>query len=221
MPVQSTKGLAMRDFDLSLYLVTNRDKMTDEKFFATVEAALKGGVTLVQLREKTAPAREVIELARKLKELCHAYDVPLLIDDRVDIALAADLDGVHLGNDDMDVADARKILGPDKIVGSTAKDLAWAMAEEAKGADYLGVGAIYDTTTHVKTKRTSVETLREINNHNKIPTVAIGGLKIDNLDILRGSGASGISVVTAIMDAENPTEMARELLAKSQEVLGL
>ena len=211
----------MKDFDLSLYLVTNRDGMSDEEFFEKIENALKGGVTLVQLREKTAPAREVIDLAKKLKNLCHSYDVPLLVDDRVDIALAAGLDGVHLGADDMDVADARRILGNDKIVGSTAKSVDWAIDEEKKGADYLGVGAIYDTTTHVKTRRTSVETLREINDSIDIPTVAIGGLKLDNLDILKDSGASGISVVSAIMEASDSLKMSEDLLTKTREILEL
>ena len=211
----------MTNFDLSLYLVTNRDGMSDEEFFEKIENALKGGVTLVQLREKTAPAREVIDLAKKLKNLCHSYDVPLLVDDRVDIALAAGLDGVHLGADDMDVADARRILGNDKIVGSTAKSVDWAIDEEKKGADYLGVGAIYDTTTHVKTRRTSVETLREINDSIDIPTVAIGGLKLDNLDILKDSGASGISVVSAIMEASDSLKMSEDLLTKTREILEL
>jgi len=209
----------MKNFDLSLYLVTNRDKLTDEEFFKTVEESLKGGVSLVQLREKTAPAREVIEIAKKLKELCHSYNVPLLVDDRVDIALAADLDGVHLGNEDMDVADARRILGTDKIVGSTAKNLDWAIAEEKKGADYLGVGAIFETKTHVKTTRTSVETLKEINDNIKIPTVAIGGLNYDNIDILKGSKAKGVSVVRAIMDSKNPYKDAKNLREKVMNVL--
>lgn len=210
----------MKDFDLSLYLVTNRDKLSDEEFFDVIEKSLKGGVTLIQLREKTAPAREVIEIAKKLKNLCHSYDVPLLVDDRVDIALAADLDGVHLGNEDMDVADARKILGDDKIIGSTAKTLDWAIAEEKKGADYLGVGAIFETKTHVKTTRTSVETLKEINQNISIPTVAIGGLNYENIDILKDSGASGISVVRAIMDSKNPEEDARKLFEKTKSILG-
>ena len=209
----------MKNFDLSLYLVTNRDKLTDEEFFKTVEESLKGGVSLVQLREKTAPVREVIEIAKKLKELCHSYNVPLLVDDRVDIALAADLDGVHLGNEDMDVADARRILGTDKIVGSTAKNLDWAIAEEKKGADYLGVGAIFETKTHVKTTRTSVETLKEINDNIKIPTVAIGGLNYDNIDILKGSKAKGVSVVRAIMDSKNPYKDAKNLREKVMNVL--
>lgn len=211
----------MKNFDLSLYLVTNRDKLTDEEFFQTVEQSLKGGVSLVQLREKTAPAREVIELAKKLKELCHYYNVPLLVDDRVDIALAADLDGVHLGNDDMDVADARKILGDEKIIGSTAKNLEWAISEEKKGADYLGVGAIFETKTHVKTKRTSVETLKEINDNITIPTVAIGGLNYENIDILKNSGASGVSVVRAIMDSKNPYEDSKKLKEKIEDILDL
>lgn len=211
----------MKNFDLSLYLVTNRDKLTDEEFFQIVEQSLKGGVSLVQLREKTAPAREVIELAKKLKKLCHSYNVPLLVDDRVDIALAADLDGVHLGNDDMDVADARKILGDEKIIGSTAKNLEWAISEEKKGADYLGVGAIFETKTHVKTKRTSVETLKEINDNISIPTVAIGGLNYENIDILKNSGASGVSVVRAIMDSKNPYEDSKKLKEKIEDILDL
>lgn len=211
----------MKNFDLSLYLVTNRDKLTDEEFFQTVEQSLKGGVSLVQLREKTAPAREVIQIAKKLKKLCHSYNVPLLVDDRVDIALAADLDGVHLGNDDMDVADARKILGDEKIIGSTAKNLEWAISEEKKGADYLGVGAIFETKTHVKTKRTSVETLKEINDNITIPTVAIGGLNYENIDILKNSGASGVSVVRAIMDSKNPYEDSKKLKEKIEDILDL
>jgi len=171
------------------------------------------------LREKDAPARQVIEIARKLKELCHSYNVPLLVDDRVDIALAADLDGVHLGNEDMDVADARRILGTNKIIGSTAKNLDWAIAEEKKGADYLGVGAIFETKTHVKTKRTSVETLREINDNIKIPTVAIGGLNYENIDILKGSKAKGVSVVRAIMDSKDPYEDTKNLKEKIVDIL--
>ena len=209
----------MKDFDLSLYLVTNRDKLSDAEFFKVIEDSLKGGVSLVQLREKNAPAREIIEIAKKLKEICHSYKVPLLVDDRVDIALAANLDGVHLGGEDMDVADARRILGADKIIGSTAKDLDRAISEEKKGADYLGVGAIFETKTHVKTKRTSVETLREINDNIKIPTVAIGGLNYDNIDILKGSKAKGVSVVRAIMDSKNPYEDAKNLREKVMNVL--
>ena len=152
--------------------------------------------------------------------MCHSYHVPLLVDDRVDIALAADLDGVHLGNEDMDVADARKILGDDKIIGSTAKTLDWAIAEEKKGADYLGVGAIFETKTHVKTTRTSVETLKEINQNISIPTVAIGGLNYENIDILKDSGVSGISAVRAIMDSKNPEEDARKLFEKTKSILG-
>ena len=209
----------MKDFDLSLYLVTNRDKLSDAEFFKVIEDSLKGGVSLVQLREKNAPAREVIEIAKKLKEICHSYNIPLLVDDRVDIALAANLDGVHLGGEDMDVADARRILGADKIIGSTAKDLDWAISEEKKGADYLGVGAIFETKTHVKTKRTSVETLREINDNIKIPAVAIGGLNYNNIDILKGSGAKGVSLVRAIMDSKNPYEDTKNLKEKIVNVL--
>lgn len=141
----------MKNIDLTLYLVTNRDGISDQVFFEIIEEALKGGVSLVQLREKEASTRKMIELSKKLKKICHSYKVPLLVDDRVDVCLAADLDGVHLGSEDMDIDVARRILGPDKIIGATAKTVEVAQKKEKQGADYLGVGAIYPTKTKVKT----------------------------------------------------------------------
>lgn len=211
----------MKDFDLSLYLVTNRDKISDDVFFKRVEEALKGGVSLVQLREKTATTKEMIEIGTKLKDLCHKFDVPLLIDDRVDICLAIDADGVHLGNNDMDINLAREILGDEKIIGATAKTVKVAKEKEKQGADYLGVGAIYPTKTKVKTVLTEVSTLRDINDNVGIPTVAIGGLNEDNLEILEGSGASGICVVRALMDRKNPRSVAENLKKQAKEVLKL
>lgn len=211
----------MKNIDLSLYLVTNRDKISDEIFFNRIEEALKGGVSIVQLREKNASTRQMINLAKRLKDICHSYNVPLLIDDRVDVCLASDADGVHLGNEDMDVVVARKILGKDKIIGATAKTLEAAKKKEQEGADYLGVGAIYPTKTKVKTIITKVSTLREINNNISIPTAAIGGLNETNLDILKESGASGICVVRAIMDSENPREVSENLSKLSKDILNL
>lgn len=211
----------MKNIDLTLYLVTNRDRISDDLFFKRIEEALEGGVTLVQLREKETSTREMIEIATKLKNLCHKYNVPLLIDDRVDVCLATDADGVHLGKEDMDIDVARKILGPEKIIGATAKTVEIALEKESQGADYLGVGAIYPTKTKVKTIITKVSTLREINDNIEIPTAAIGGLNESNLDILKGSGASGICVVRALMDSENPKTVAENLSKKSKEILGL
>ena len=208
--------------NLSLYLVTDRTNVKDEEVFLTkIEDSLKGGVTLVQLREKNISTREYIDLAKKVKVICDKFDVPLLIDDRIDVCLASKCAGVHLGDEDMEIKDARRILGDNYIIGATAKSVARAVQCEKEGADYLGVGAIYPTKTHVKTKITSVETLRDINNSISIKTVAIGGLNGDNIDVLKNSGASGIAVVRALMNDDNPQEKAHRLLEKSKQILEL
>lgn len=204
-----------KELDTTLYLVTDSSYHTEESFLRTVEAALRGGVTLLQLREKNRSAREYMELARKVKALCDQYQVPLLIDDRVDVAAAADAAGVHVGQSDIPVADARRILGPDKIVGATAKTVEQAMEAWEQGADYLGVGAIYPTTTKVKTVLTKVSTLQEICKAVPVPVNAIGGLNADNMDVLQGTGIAGICVVSAIMKAEEPEKAARELKEKT------
>lgn len=201
--------------DTTLYLVTDSSYHTEESFLRTVEAALRGGVTLLQLREKNRSAREYMELARKVKALCDQYQVPLLIDDRVDVAAAADAAGVHVGQSDIPVADARRILGPEKIVGATAKTVEQAIEAWEQGADYLGVGAIYPTTTKVKTVLTKVSTLQEICKAVPVPVNAIGGLNADNMDVLQGTGIAGICVVSAIMKAEEPEKAARELKEKT------
>lgn len=197
--------------DTTLYLVTDSSYHTEESFLRTVEEALRGGVTLLQLREKEKSAREYMELAGKVKEICGRYGVPLLIDDRVDVAAAVGAAGVHVGQSDIPVAAARKILGPDKIVGATAKTVEQALEAWRQGADYLGVGAIYPTTTKVKTILTKVSTLKEICGAVPIPVNAIGGLNAGNMDVLEGSGIAGICVVSAIMKSEDPRRTAEEL----------
>ena len=166
----------MKQFDTSLYFITDSTGFGEDEFLCRVEAALQGGVTILQIREKNRSTREYIALAEKVHALTRQYGVPLIIDDRVDVALAVDAEGVHLGAEDMTVAAARKILGADKIIGATAKRVPWALDEEAQGADYLGVGAIYPTTTKVKTVLTSTGTLRDICEAVSIPVNAIGGL---------------------------------------------
>lgn len=210
----------MKKFDPSLYFITDSTNYTEKEFLYRVEQALQGGATLLQLREKDKSTRDYLALAQKVHEITKRYNVPLIIDDRVDIALAIDAEGVHVGASDLPVSIARKLLGEGKIVGATAKTVPWAKEAFEQGADYLGVGAIYPTTTKVKTVLTSPDTLREICNAVPIPTNAIGGLNKDNIDILAGIPIAGICVVSAIMKAENPKQAAMELKARAKE-LGL
>lgn len=201
----------MKNFDSSLYFITDSTNYKEEEFLYRIEEALKGGATLLQLREKEKSTREYIEIAQKVHEITKRYNVPLIIDDRVDVALAVDAEGVHVGASDMPVSIARKLMGENKIVGATAKTVPWAKDAYEQGADYLGVGAIYPTTTKVKTVLTSVETLRDICNAVPIPVNAIGGLNINNIDVLKGISIAGVCVVSAIMKADNPKKAAEEL----------
>lgn len=210
----------MKKFDPSLYFITDSTNYGEEEFLFRVEQALQGGATLLQLREKDKSTREYMELAEKVHAITRRYHVPLIIDDRVDVALAIDAEGVHVGVSDMPVATARKLMGDDKIVGATAKTVPWAKEAHEQGADYLGVGAIYPTTTKVKTVLTSTDTLRDICNAVPIPANAIGGLNKENIDILTGIPIAGICVVSAIMKAEDPRQAAMELKARAKE-LGL
>lgn len=209
-----------KTFDSSLYFITDSTNYTEEEFLVRVEQALKGGITLLQLREKNKSTREYIALAEKVHTIAKHYHVPLIIDDRVDVALAIDAEGVHMGAEDMSIATARRLMGNDKIVGATAKTVPWAKDAYLQGADYLGVGAIYPTTTKVKTVLTPTETLCDICNTVPIPVNAIGGLNKDNIDILKGIPIAGICVVSAIMKAENPKHEAETLKARAKE-LGL
>lgn len=210
----------MKNFDPTLYFITDSTNYTQEEFLFRVEQALNGGATLLQLREKEKSTREYIELAEKVHAIAQRYNVPLIIDDRVDVALAIDAEGVHVGASDMPIATARKLMGNDKIVGATAKTVPWAKEAYEQGADYLGVGAIYPTTTKVVTVLTSTETLDAITKAVPIPVNAIGGLNKDNIDILKGIGISGICAVSAIMKADDPEKAARELKERARE-LGL
>ena len=208
----------MKKIDTSLYFITDSTGFSEEEFLGRTEAALQGGVTFLQIREKEKTTREYLSLARKVHDLTRKYNVPLIIDDRLDIALAMDAEGVHLGKSDMPIDLARKILGPDKIIGATAKTVPQALEAWQQGADYLGVGAIYPTTTKVKTILTSTDTLRDICNAVPIPANAIGGLKQDNIDVLAGIPIAGICVVSAIMKAEDPKKAAEELFIRAKEL---
>ena len=201
----------MKKFDTTLYFITDSTGFDESEFLRRTEEALKGGVTLVQLREKQKTTAEYIAVAEKVHELTKKYGVPLIIDDRVDVALAVGAEGVHLGKEDMPVSVARRILGDNFIIGATAKTVPWALEAYGGGADYLGVGAIYPTTTKVKTVLTSVETLDQICRAVPIPVNAIGGLNKSNIDVLSGIPISGICVVSAIMKADLPKNAAEEL----------
>lgn len=205
--------------DLTLYCVTDSSCHTEESFLSAVEAACRGGITLLQLREKNIGGREYLRKARMVKEITDRYGIPLIIDDRVDVAMACDAAGVHVGAEDLPVAEARRLLGPDKIVGATAKTVEAATKAWKDGASYLGVGAIYPTTTKVKTVLTKVSTLEEICRAVPIPAAAIGGLNQTNLDILQGVPIAGIAVVSAIMKAEDPKEAASSLKTAVRDLI--
>ena len=203
-----------------VYAVTDRAWLNGRTLAECVQQAVDGGATFVQLREKDASHDEIVRLANELLPICRKAGVPFVIDDEVEIALEIGTDGVHVGQDDMACERARAMLGPDAIVGVSAQTVGQALAAQAAGADYLGVGAIYPTTTKVKTVLTSTEMLDRICKAVSIPVNAIGGLNKDNIDVLAGIPISGVCAVSAIMKADDPKKAAEELKARAQE-LGL
>lgn len=208
----------MKNFDTTLYFITDSTQYDEAEFLRRVEEGLKGGATILQLREKDKSTREYIELAEKVHRITQKYNVPLIIDDRLDVALASNAEGVHLGQSDMPVSTARKILGRGFIIGATTKTVAQAVEAYEQGADYCGVGAIYPTTTKVKTVLTTTETLSQICQSVPIPVNAIGGLNKTNTDVLMGIKIAGICVVSAIMKADDPKKEAETLLEISRKI---
>lgn len=209
----------MNKFDSTLYFITDSTIFSEEEFLLRTEEALKGGATLLQLREKERTTREYIALAEKVHTIAKKYNVPLIIDDRIDVAMAVGAEGVHLGQSDIPIKTAREILGEDIIIGATAKTVPQALEAYEQGADYLGVGAMYPTTTKVKTVLTSTDTLRDICKAVPIPVNAIGGLNKTNTDILKGIDIAGICVVSAIMKADNPKAEAEILLDITKDLV--
>ncbi|HEX3021042.1 MAG TPA: thiamine phosphate synthase [Lachnospiraceae bacterium] len=205
--------------DTTLYLVTDSTYHDEESFLYTIEEACKGGITLLQLREKERSTREYLNLARKVKRICDTYHIPLIIDDRTDIALAIDAAGVHVGQSDLPVKEARRILGSERIVGATAKTVEQAREAYEEGADYLGVGALYPTTTKVITILTPVSMLDAICRSVPVPVVAIGGLNAENMDILSSSPIQGIAVVSAIMKSTQPRKDTLILKEKILQII--
>ena len=201
----------MKNIDLSLYLVTDNSE-NEEKFLKTIQEAILGGVSVVQIREKTAETLEFYNLALKVKEITAKYNVPLIINDRVDVSLAIDADGVHVGQSDMPCDITRKLIGENKILGVSAATIEEAKKAEKDGADYIGTGAIFPTATKDDAPSVTKKDLTDIANSINIPVVAIGGITIENAKELKDTGIAGLSVVSAIMSAENPKKASEKLL---------
>ncbi|WP_172931607.1 thiamine phosphate synthase [Streptococcus sp. 79] len=204
---------------LRLYLVTNRYQDSVESFLAKVETACRSGVTIVQLREKNLTTNQYYQLAKQVKEITDVYQVPLIIDDRLDVCLAVDAAGLHIGDDELPVSVARQVLGPDKILGVTAKTVKRALEAETSGADYLGTGAIFPTTTKENAPITLISTLKTICQTVAIPVVAIGGLTSENIDQLMGTGIAGVAVVRDLMQAEDIEAKTQAFLTKLDDII--
>ena len=204
---------------LRLYLVTNRYQDSLESFLEKVETACRSGVTIVQLREKNLTTNQYYQLAKQVKEITDAYQVPLIIDDRLDVCLAVDAAGLHIGDDELPVSVARQVLGPDKILGVTAKTVERALEAEEGGADYLGTGAIFPTTTKENAPITLISTLKTICQRVAIPVVAIGGLTSENIDQLAATGIAGVAVVRDLMQAEDIEAKTQAFLTKLDDII--
>ena len=203
--------------DMLLYAVTDRSWLNGETLYNQVKKALEGGVTFIQLREKELDEKHFLEEAKEIKALCKEYGVPFVINDNVDIAIAADADGVHVGQSDMKAGDVRKRLGSDKIIGVTAKTVEQALLAEESGADYLGVGAVFHSSSKMDAIGISQETLKAICEAVSIPVVAIGGIGKENVSELAGNGVCGIAAISAIFaqpDIEAAASELKELTAK-------
>ena len=197
--------------DLLLYAVTDRHWLNGRSLRQVVEESLDGGVTMVQLREKQLEEGAFLEEAKELQALCRQRRIPFLVNDNVDIALAMNADGVHVGQSDMEAQDVRKKLGPDKIIGVSAQTVEQALLAQAHGADYLGVGAVFPTGSKDDAVEVPFETLKAICQAVRIPVVAIGGISKANVEQLRGSGICGVAVISAIYGADDIEGAAREL----------
>lgn len=200
-----------KNFDYRLYLVTDRKLVCEKDFLTSVEQAVSGGVTMLQVREKAVSSREFYFLALKLKDIATHFNIPFIINDRLDIALAVDADGLHIGQSDLPVDVARKILGNDKIIGVSAANLTEALTAEKDGADYLGVGAVFPTGTKTDARSVTLSELAEIKRKTSIPIVAIGGINSKNAADVMAAGVDGIAVVSAILSKNDPKLAAQTL----------
>lgn len=205
--------------DLLLYAVTDRNWLGGHTLYQDVEAAIKGGATFVQLREKKLDEEHFLEEAKEIKELCRRYHVPFVINDNVDIALAMDADGVHVGQSDMEAGSVREKLGPDKIIGVSAQTVEQAVLAQQRGADYLGVGAVFPTGSKDDAVEVSHDTLRAICEAVDIPVIAIGGISAENVKELADSGICGIAVISAIFAQPDIEAATKELKEQTRKML--
>ena len=198
--------------DLSLYLVTDKRNKTDDEFLKIIEEAIKGGTTVVQIREKEGETLDFYNLALKVKEITSKYNVPLIVNDRIDVALAIKSEGVHIGQTDMPADVARSLIGDEMILGVSASTVEEARKAEKDGADYIGTGAVFPTATKDDAPSITKDDLKEVTGSINIPTVAIGGITLENANELAGTGIAGISVVSAIMNSKDPKIASENLL---------
>lgn len=209
----------IKNKNMRLYAVTDRSYLKKETLEEAVEKAIIGGITFLQLREKTLSKDEFIAQAIKIKKITDKYKIPFVINDSIEVALACNADGVHIGQNDISLSEARKLLGNDKIIGVSARTVEQAVEAEKNGASYLGTGAVFSTGTKKDAKNISFETLRNICDSVSIPVVAIGGITKDNILQLSGSGIDGVAVVSAIFASEDITKSASELFKLSEDVV--
>lgn len=209
-----------KGINLRLYAVTDRAWSGERTLYEQAEEALRGGVTLLQLREKELCEEDFLKEALEFRELCGRYHVPLLINDNVELALRCGADGVHVGQQDMAAGDVRKRIGDSRILGVSAQTVEQALAAERAGADYLGVGAVFSTSTKLDADAVSLETLRQICSSVSIPVCAIGGITMENMPLLRGTGIGGVALVSAIFGCEGIEARCRDLRELSERLLG-
>lgn len=205
--------------DLLLYAVTDRSWLNGQTLYEQVEQALKGGVSFLQLREKELKEQAFLEEAKVIQELCKKYQVPFLINDNVELAASIGADGVHVGQSDMAAGAAREKLGPDRIIGVSARTVEEALEAQRQGADYLGVGAVFPTGSKADAVEVDHQVLKEICSAVEIPVIAIGGIGRDNVDQLKGSGICGIAVISAIFAQNDIEAAARELRNLTEEMV--
>ena len=209
----------MTHIDYTLYLVTDRSVMSAKSLEQAVEQAIQGGCTVVQLREKYASSREFFETAQRVKQITDSYHIPIIINDRTDICLAVNAAGIHIGQQDLPAKIVRSMVGPDKIIGVSAQTVEQALLAEKRGADYLGVGAVFPTNSKDDAKEVTYETLKEICEQVSIPVVAIGGITHDNIKELTGSKIDGIAVISAIYGANNIKNAASGLKEEISKIV--
>lgn len=207
--------------DMLLYIITDRTWLGNNSLASQVEQSIKAGATFVQIREKNITFDEYVKIAKEIKNITDKYKVPFVINDDVDVAIAVDADGVHIGQSDENLISARKKLGDDKIIGVSAQNVEQAVLAQKNGADYLGVGAVFTTSTKLDASAVSYETLKSICNSVDIPVVAIGGISDKNILELKGSGIDGVSVISAVFAKPDIAKATSELCKLSEEMVSI